>query len=172
MKKLMIAAAFVGAAVVSQAAAVNWKVSGASGDVGKKVYLIVGDTVKTDWTSASEVVGAAALGGSGTIAKSSRVYVADGTANDSNITKTSSFYYVIVDGDQFAVSGLYSGSDWVYDPTAQPPENPPAGNPVFSAAGASYSKFSGGPTPVIPEPTSGLLLLLGVAGLALRRKQK
>lgn len=24
----------------------------------------------------------------------------------------------------------------------------------------------------IPEPTSGLLLLLGVAGLALRRKQK
>ena len=30
----------------------------------------------------------------------------------------------------------------------------------------------GSPTPVIPEPTSGLLLLLGVAGLALRRKQK
>ena len=30
---------------------------------------------------------------------------------------------------------------------------------------------SGGPEPT-PEPTSGLLLLLGVAGLALRRKQK
>ena len=28
-----------------------------------------------------------------------------------------------------------------------------------------------GPTP-IPEPTSGLLMLLGMAGLALRRKQK
>ena len=38
----------------------------------------------------------------------------------------------------------------------------------FGSAGW-YAKSSGGTTP-IPEPTSGILLLLGMAGLALRRK--
>ena len=38
-------------------------------------------------------------------------------------------------------------------------------------SGTTWTKITS-PTPVIPEPTSGLLLLLGVAGLALRRKQK
>ena len=36
--------------------------------------------------------------------------------------------------------------------------------------GTEWTKVSTGPTP-IPEPTSGLLLLLGVAGLALKRKR-
>ncbi len=38
-------------------------------------------------------------------------------------------------------------------------------------SGMTWTKITS-PTPVIPEPTSGLLLLLGVTGLALRRKQK
>ena len=36
--------------------------------------------------------------------------------------------------------------------------------------GTEWTKVSSGPTP-IPEPTSGLLLLLGVAGFALKRKR-
>ena len=171
MKKLIIAAAIVCAAVVSQAASIDWKVSGASGDVGTKVYLIVGDTVKTDWTDAAAVASAAAQGGSGAIAKNNRVYTANGTASDSKITKTADFYYVIVkaDNSQFAVSGVFDGATYVYDPTATPPESAPAAAPLFEAAGASFQNFSAAP---VPEPTSSLLLLLGVAGLALRRKQK
>ena len=42
--------------------------------------------------------------------------------------------------------------------------------PDDTYAGASMSTAVGGGQPV-PEPTSGLLLLLGMAGLALRRKQ-
>ena len=40
-----------------------------------------------------------------------------------------------------------------------------------TAEGAGWFQLTEGATPT-PEPTSGLLLLLGVAGLALRRKQK
>jgi hypothetical protein len=37
---------------------------------------------------------------------------------------------------------------------------------------SNLASTSGEWTAAVPEPTSGLLLLLGVAGLALRRKQK
>ena len=37
---------------------------------------------------------------------------------------------------------------------------------------ATWGTVPGGSTPDVPEPTSGLLLLVGAGMLALRRKQK
>ena len=44
------------------------------------------------------------------------------------------------------------------------------GGDVITGDTSTWSKIGGGSAPV-PEPTSALLMLLGVAGLALRRKQ-
>ena len=80
-------------------------------------------------------------------------------------------YYVVVNSaeTQYAVTDVASALAGVYDPAAQEtaPQDPFSG----ISKPTSYSNWSS-PTPgPAPEPTSGLLLLLGVAGLALKRKR-
>ena len=165
MKKLLMALSVVASAMFAQAAAVNWEVTGTKTEVNYSVYLLVSDTVTTTWSSAADVAKAAIA--TGTIAKDGRDYTANGTAVNTSLTKSSSFYYVIVSADstQYAVSSLYDGA-YVYNNDANPPESSP-GVLTFAADSASYSSFSGS----VPEPTSGLLMLVGLAGLALRRKR-
>ena len=166
MKKLLMALGVVVSAMCTQAAAVDWKVTGTVTEVNYSVYLLVSDAVTTTWSSAADVAKAAIS--SGTIVSNGRSYVANGTAINSSLTKSSSFYYIIVTADEskYAVSDLYSGSSYVYNNEADPPESA-SDIPVFAANTASYSNFSGS----VPEPTSGLLMLVGLAGLALRRKR-
>ena len=172
MKKIMIAVAAMAMAVVANAASVDWQVTGSSTQVGYTAYVMTGDVVAT-WESLADVQAAAV--DFGTIAKSGRNYLTNGTASDAALTKSSSFYYIVVNADatQYAVSDAFAGSAYAYDPTATPPETAPAAIPQFAAAGATFSDWAkaDGPTGDVPEPTSGLLLLVGAAGLALRRRR-
>ena len=81
-----------------------------------------------------------------------------------------------------AINGSFAdGASYSYDTlniagtTYVPPASPPA-NPTtlssFGSTGTVVAKGGGGGQGDIPEPTSGLLLLVGGAMLALRRKQK
>jgi hypothetical protein len=176
MKKIMIMLAAVALVAGAQAASVNWQVSGTSVESGYAVYLLVG-TVTADWSSADAIASAAVA--NGTIAKSGRNYLASGTATDASIKNTADFYYVVVNADksQYAVSGAYAGASYVYDSSATPPESAPATSPVFNVNEATFKGFGGGEDPVVPpptgvpEPTSGLLMLVGLGTLALRRKR-
>ena len=169
MKKVLMTLCAFTLAFGAQAASVNWKVSGEAAQIGYSVYLMVGETATTSWASVSD--SAAAAIGTGTLVTSGRKTVANGTTTDAALTKDGSFYYVVVTADKssYAVSGLYAGAAYVYDTTASPPESAPSVPPVFAANTASYVAFGGGGGD-IPEPTSAMLLLLGMAGLALRRK--
>ena len=78
-------------------------------------------------------------------------------------------YTYLVDGisDIEITSAITAGASAIFD----------MGDVVTGEVGGDgWSKIGGGsgptpPTPpVVPEPTSGLLLLLGAAGLALKRK--
>lgn len=168
MKKILIVFCAFMLAVGVQAASVDWKVTGTANEANYTIYLIVGETTTTTWASVSDI--AAAAVGTGTIVKGNRNYVSNGTATDTTLTKNSKFYYVIVSADKlsYAVSDIYDGSSFVYDTSAEPPEVAPSVAPVFAANSVSYTAFSGGGD--VPEPTSAMLLLLGMAGLALRRK--
>ncbi len=170
MKKVLMTLCAFTLAFGAQAASVNWKVSGEAAQIGYSVYLMVGETATTSWASVSDI--AAAAIGTGTLVTSGRKTVANGTTTDAALTKDGSFYYVVVTADKssYAVSGLYAGAAYVYDTTASPPESAPSVPPVFAANTASYVAFGGGGGGDIPEPTSAMLLLLGMAGLALRRK--
>ena len=172
MKKIMIAVAAMAMAVAANAASVNWQVSAATSQVGYTAYLMAGDVVSS-WESVADVQAAAI--DSGAIAKiSARAAGASGSATDAALTKSSNFYYIIVNADasQYTVSGAFSGADYVYDKTATPPESAPATSPTFAANNATFSDWAkaDGPTGDVPEPTSGLLLLVGAAALALKRK--
>ena len=171
MKKIMIAVAAMVMAVVANAASVDWQVTGSTSQAGYTAYVMAGDVV-TSWSSVADVQAAALV--SGQIAKDGRNYRVNGTETDAALTKSSSFYYVVVNADasQYAVSGAFAGADYVYDTTAAPPEAAPSVGPTFNVKDATFSDWAkaDGPTGDVPEPTSGLLLLVGAAALALKRK--
>lgn len=172
MKKITILAAFICAASISQAACVDWIYTDNS-ETGDQcdytVYAIAG-ALQESWSSIDAVKAAAMpQGGSAVVQDMGRAGYATEltTAASPSLTKESGYFLVVVNKteDKFAV--ISGDSNMVYDPSKQE-----SSSGSFSVADvATTSSFSGGPGP-IPEPTSGLLMLLGIAGLALRRKQK
>lgn len=168
MKKLIIAAVIVCAAAISQAAAVDWKASASSSEKNYTVYIM--SALSGSWADAAAVANDKNKLDSGT-ASGSRTVSAGGTVKGTTaISKsTETLYAVIVtaDGSQYATKS-FSIAGKVYDDLANPPETSP-GTASFDITGLSYSSFGPGPDPT-PEPTSAMLLLLGVAGLALKRK--
>lgn len=192
MKKIMIALATVAFAAVSQAAVVNWQLgyitgpgangtgwgdAGIGGD-GYLATLYVSSAVTGD-ASSGYALGSLVAFESGDTLTGAEMYdgYAWGVTSDSLTDDTSYYAQVIVTyGDSIlksqivqvdtsAVTGttdpVFGLGTEVMNVTALPGQTLDAEYGVFNAAGWQ----------AVPEPTSGLLLLLGMAGLALRRKR-
>ena len=178
MKKLIIAAAMVCAAAFSQAATVNWAISNVKADGGGAASA--GWAVMAFYTEvgagSSAIVDAIAAGTASTLAFETTTLTASfGTgrvaAHDYTVTaitdtsKNYDTYFVVFNNSDAAAADKFA---MVSDP-----------NKAYSGMDGKYTasgNFSGAtwtdvPAPVIPEPTTGLLVLLGVAGLALRRRR-
>ena len=177
MKKLIMLIAILAAVVSAKAAMVDWKVPGSVDQVGSTVYLL---TSIGDYENAEALAAAAVSSATIDSAGRGKYATPETTAQGSAVTKDASFFYAIVaaDGKSFNYVDASILANSVYNPDAQ--ESSPGVYEGINAsaitAGTSKS-FGGnpppGPTPVdTPEPTSGLLLLVGGAALALRRKQK
>ena len=172
MKKLMVMLAAVAMAAGVQAAMVDWKCSATKDDIGNMVYVLVGSDAKTSFANLTEIQGLAissdviAQHGSGT--RATYYAMVEGV---SGVSASDSLYTVVVsaDGTKYGVTTPAAAASYVYDPTEQ--QSSPGFMPVSFTT--PTTEFAPGPIPppIIPEPTSGLLLLLGVAGLALRRRR-
>ena len=192
MKKIMIAIVAVAITAVANAAAFSWTSSGLAST--KNIYASDGSTLLYVADSASmlylfdagvvsqdnllnglrngDSIGSFASVASQSLASNSRVttqavsYGEGGNFYD--------FYMAIVSGDEvfvgasvnvgaqasdvanIAINGLATATKKSFADSSD----------TFAANGAGWYN-----TAAIPEPTSGLLLLLGMAGLALKRKQ-
>lgn len=170
MKKLITATVITCTAVISQAAAVDWNYADTSADssqVGYTVYCIAG-AIQETWSSVDAVKAAALTDGAAVVvARKRTTETGDVTSYGSALTRDSGYYFVVVNDTEDKFGVIAGDKSLVYDPQAQ--ETSP-GTSNFNDV-AVTSSFSSDPGP-IPEPTSGLLMLLGVAGLALRRKQQ
>ena len=171
MKKLIIIAALALSAGFAKAASVNWQITnGTAAQVGYNVYLVA--AIDNTWTSGADVAAAAATlgtGTSGTVVKNGRTYIiASTTASGEGITETSmkNAYLVLVQSDS-AKEYTYVSADLsasVFGETDAP-------KAAFSTTTAALLAGTSANFAAVPEPTSGLLMLLGVAGLALRRRR-
>jgi hypothetical protein len=179
MKKMMMFAAALVVAVAAQAASINWGITAntwfmsdgtTKAPKGTSVYLI--DMAKLSSIESAIENGATSFkaGDAGIIAvgatSNSKGYIAVSTATSDQLVAGTSydFAYLVFDGDKYFVSA--STKQAAYDPT----------DPVYSEVNQvsfndnSY-KNSTSKWQATPEPTSALLLVLGGALLALRRKR-
>lgn len=169
MKKLLIAIALIGSAVCAKAASVDWKVTGTADTVGKDVYIFasISDTYES-WSAfndASLASAAIVKTGSGSRA----TYATPQTATtDASVTATSmkNAILVVIEDETHYRYITTDLSAYVYDLDAQQ-------SSAGFKTGLTYANImsTGTQGQVVPEPTSGLLMLLGVAGLALRRRR-
>lgn len=183
MKKLIIAAAIVCAAAMSQAASCLWTLSAvadspdATKAAGWTAYLV----------SASEYDTFTALSGDKVASWLAGITPVDTAETKSggrglyNISKTTGDNYGVGDSENaflvlFNNASAADATYYAYTSTKQSAAVGDGGADIelpfgsFADATTGWLSTAGSPEPV-PEPTSGLLLLLGVAGLALRRKQ-
>lgn len=176
MKKLLIAISAIVLAVSAKAAQYNWAIN-ADGEYSNTATYYVfagGDNVGTSLAAILTSSGAAAF----ETALSGYTYqtgtLASGKANGviTGVTGSYSTVFFFDDGvdagNPFAYI-VYDASDYVYTP----PTSSPGTLDMYGSdyGDTEYAESWGSGTVAVPEPTSGLLMLLGLAGLALKRKK-
>jgi len=186
MKKIMIAVAIVCAAAMTQAAAFNWQSSSTS----TKGKLYSGNTTLAyatygaatlymfDVATYSQADAFAALK-AGTL-DTTKAVTSTTLSTASKITskgfdygtkgETYSFYFAtVLDSKNFYISSVQADKvNPTSGTTALTYDNLNTTSQTTTSAGTT---FAGAGFYNIPEPTSGLLLLVGMAGLALRRRR-
>ena len=169
MKKLIVAAAIACAAAVTQASTVNWGLTGnvdATTYASATAYLVCVDSLAKPSLTAETAATWYKDNGSSLAGKAFRsAAVTDGAVIESETISEAigrkNYWLVIVSDDEknFAVS------------TTTKALNITTSALSISATWAGSSQMTSFATSSVPEPTSGLMLLLGIAGLALKRKR-
>ena len=179
MKKLIMLAACTMLAAVTHAAAVGWSLAGATNYKGDAYqFFVIGQNGVTSIATVTALLDAGTATDSyafatGNIAANGSANVAYSASGKSLDAGTHEAFYVIFDAaSPTAGSANYAVVSGA--PNLTKTVTASAASVTFMAANQAtflnntdnWKSYG-----AVPEPTSGLLLLLGVAGLALKRKR-
>ena len=188
MKKLIIAVAAVAMGIAANAASYSWSATagrlmngtGGSGSANYitsgTAYLLFTDVMTqtalvtayaSDAAGAASTVAAKALS-TGSIGADARI--SDGAEFSYDTTAAQTAYFVVFNGDKMYVSMEAEAGYAAVGATGIEFESLTASSKLAFDSASGYSA-AGWYTQSVPEPTSGLLMLLGMAGLALKRKR-
>ena len=188
MKKILLACAAVTLVAVAQAASINWTISNVyqSGNTSEKIsagsytaYLFVTENTTdvslktTSMAAVQAILGSEDLTGLANLAAVSKTNTGLGVwAGATGLTGFSSgalsAFAVIIDSTDLASAEHYL---LVSNGTEKSVTFSSASGAKVLAFGDQTALTQGDGWQAVPEPTTGLLLLIGMAGLALRRKQ-
>ena len=183
MKKLVVLAAAVALGLSAQAAALDWSMTVASTAKGYQTMFF-------DYGDLATVQGILDAGGSSTLTSLESYAIGNpsGTkefATGSKSTTQTGMFSIdkgtdvfavvfdtktkasITDGMTYGMSGKFETTSKIYDPNGDPPEASPGTFSFNLASGLTTGTIGG----AVPEPTSGLLMLVGLGALALRRRR-
>ena len=172
MKKLLTMIAAVAIGLAANAAAVNWQANAIQSSPDTAVAAgwlvqIYSSTVSFSYDDAK--AGSITTWSTGSTVAAGTTFRATGSGEQANGT-TASYYAVIYDASSVAAAKNYIVSDTVSVTinAAGTTGTLPFGAMTNTTAA---NKFLNSSWTAVPEPTSGLLMLLGMAGLALRRRR-
>ena len=168
MKKILVLAAAIAAGVAANAASFKWTSGNIYKSDGKTKLtgtVAIMAYTGTDSSSAVKVVDAFVVDGT---LKSDAAGTASGfTYNwEDAVGGTSYNFYMVINDNGKAVDTSKTNPAKIVSATAQATSTPTVAFASMASITQNASNWQ-----VVPEPTSGLMLLLGVAGLALKRKR-
>ena len=183
MKKMIMAVAIVCAAAFANAAAVGWNVATGSTAYGGDAYkfFVIG---QNGVESTAQIVALLDAGtsvdtyafGSGNLAANGAGSVSFGSSGKTLDAGTYTSFVVLFDSaspvagnSKYALIAGNATQTKTFASTTASVTFATGAQGTYLSNASNWKSF-GSAGPIAPEPTSGLLLLLGMAGLALKRK--
>lgn len=191
MKKLIIACVTVTIAAVVQAATINWTISNvysptdssakvATGTMSAWLFVTANTTdvsgiPVTTLAAVQSVLDSGDLTGLSSLAAAHGINSTDGTVGGATglegfSSGSLTAFAVVVDSTDLASAQNYFLASGGAEKTATFTSATGAKTLIWGSQAAITQSAGGWTATAVPEPTSGLLLLLGMAGLALKRK--
>lgn len=183
MKKYMIGVLFVAVAIVTHAASVKWSMSNGvlspspdgSATTGRLSYYTMLVFTDSQAAAVDSAIAAGNFASLSSLAQSSYVASKSGvfSGSVSGLTGTSATLFAVVFDTYSATEGISDAGYYYKTGTVTQNTYDPSGIDSATEAKFTTAQMTGTwtSTSAAPEPTCGVMLLLGMASLALKRKR-